>query len=360
MRLIFLTSSSSLSGGTRQAMYLARGLCGRGHELAFFVPHDAQIADLDQDLDWRRLPPRPGDWRAAVAAALPPRGEPCIVHAFHNRANKALAWWSLGWRARGCVCLGYRGVVYRPGNPLPYWSPGMDCFTVNSRACARVLRSVGLSARRTAVVPNGIPRARVVPQTPRDAMRAALGIAPGQLVLGSVAGDKPVKGVEHLLRGFALAVGQGLEARLVVVGARAGRWDALAAELGVAGRVAFTGRVENVADHLQVMDVFFLPSLSESMPNVLLEALFFGLPVVGSDVGGVPELIDDNGLLVPPADPGAIARAMAKLAADPELRRVFGRASAAKAGGFTLETKLANSVAVYNELLARRGFDARV
>lgn len=360
MRLIFITSSSSLSGGTRQAMYLARGLRGRGHELAFFVPHDAQIPELDQDLDWRHLPPRPGDWRAAVAQALPPRGEPCIVHAFHNQANKALAWWSLAWRARGCVCLGYRGVVYRPHNPLPYWSPGMDCFTVNSRACARVLHTVGLSARRMAVVPNGIPRERVTARTPREAMRAALGLTPGQLVFGSVAGDKPVKGVEHLLRGFALATGQGLDARLVVAGARPRRWEGLTRELGVAGRVVLTGRVENVADHLQVLDAFFLPSLSESMPNVLLEALFFGLPVVGSDVGGVPELIDDNGLLVPPADPEALARAMLKLAADPELRRVFGRASAAKAGGFTLETKLANSVAVYDELLARRGFPERL
>ncbi len=360
MRLIFITSSSSLSGGTRQAMYLARGLRGRGHELAFFVPHDAQIAGLDQDIDWRRLPPRPGQWRAAVAQALPPRGEPCIVHAFHNRANKALAWWSLAWRSRGCVCLGYRGVVYRPHNPLPYWSPGMDCFTVNSRACARVLRSVGLSARRMAVVPNGIPPGRVTASTPRETVRAGLGLAPGQLVLGSVAGDKPVKGVEHLLRGFALATGQGLDARLVVAGARAARWEPLAGELGVGGRAVFTGRVENVADLLQVMDAFLLPSLSESMPNVLLEALFFGLPLVGSDVGGVCEIIGDNGLLVPPADPAALARAMLKLAADPELRRVFGRASAAKARDFTLETKLANSVAVYNDLLARRGFAQRV
>lgn len=360
MRLIFMTSSSSLSGGTRQAMYLAQGLMARGHELDFFVPHDAEITGLDRSVNWRRLPEDSGAWRGAVQAALPAPGEPCVVHAFHNKANKRLAWWGLSWRRRGAVCLGYRGVIYRPHNPLPYWSPGIDCFTVNSRACARVLRSVGLPARRTAVVPNGIPRERVTPHESRDAMRAALGIQPGELVFGTVAGDKPVKGVGPLLKGFSLAVAEGMAARLVLVGARPERWAEEAEALGVADRAVFTGRVENVADHLQVMDGFILPSLSESMPGALLEALFFGLPAIGSDVGGVPELIDDNGILVPKNDPEALARAMRKLAADPELRRVFGRAGKAKAGEFTLEAKLARSVEVYNEVLARRGLRAEV
>lgn len=360
MRLMFMTSSSSLSGGTRQAMYLAQGLMEQGHDLTFLVPHDAEITGLDDRIRWVRLPERRADWRTAAQAELPPAGEPCIVHAFHNKANKKLAWWGLSWRRRGCVCLGYRGVIYRPSNPLPYWSPGVDCFTVNSEACGRVLRTVGLSRSRMAVVHNGIPQGRVTPALGRDAMREALGIAPGQLVFGSVAGDKPVKGVEYLLRGFAQAVADGLDARLVVCGARPARWDALAAELGVADRAVFTGRVENVADHLQVFDAFFLPSLSESMPNVLLEAFFFGLPCVGTDVGGVPELIDDNGLLVPRKDAAAIARAMQKMAADADLRAVWGRASRAKSTRFTLETKLRASIDLYNDLLARRGLDTRL
>jgi len=360
MRLIFITSSSSLSGGTRQAMYSAQGLRDRGHELTFFVPHDAEITGLDRGINWQRLPENPSGWRSAVESALPPAGQPCIVHAFHNKANKRLAWWGLSWRRRGCLCLGYRGVIYRPSNPLPYWSPGIDCFTVNSLACGRVLRSVGLSTRRMAVVPNGIPKSRITPQRSRDAVRSALGLEPGQLVLGSVAGDKPVKGVDVLLRGFAQAVDQGLNAKLVVAGARPERWQHIATDLGVGDHTVFAGRVENVADYLQIFDAFFLPSLSESLPNVLLEAFFFGLPVVGSDVGGVPELIDDNGLLVPRGDAPALAHAMLKLAADPELRRVFARASRAKASAYTLETKLANTVKVYNEILTRRGLDERI
>lgn len=360
MRIVYMTSSSSLSGGTRQAMYSARGLMERGHEVVFLVPHDAEITGLDQAIDWRRLPADPRGWRAEAERALPEAGQPSIAHAFHNKANKKLAWWGLSWRKRGCVCLGYRGVIYRPSNPLPYWSPGVDCFVANSQACARVLRQTGLSTRRLEVIYNGIPAARITPATERRAMQSRLGLARDLPVLGTVAGDKPVKGVEHLLKGFAQAVQDGVNAQLLLVGARGERWTGMTRELGIEDRTVFVGRVENVADHLQVMDAFFLPSIKESLPNVVLEAFFFGLPVVASNVGGLPELVHDNGLLIPPADSGAIAAAMAKVCGDPDLRKVWGRASLGKSAEFTMQAKVGRTAEVYNTLLARRGLKAEV
>lgn len=356
MKVIYMTSSSSLSGGTRQAMYQARGMMERGHDVTFFVPHNAEITGLDDGIQWIHLPEKRSEWKAEVQNALPEPGTPSIVHAFHNKANKKLAWWGLGLRKRGAVCLGYRGVIYRPSNPLPYWSPGIDCFTANSHACGKVLRSVGLPEKRLEVVYNGIPTSRITPAVSRKAMRSELGVSKTDLVFGTVAGDKPVKGVEWLLKGFAKAVQSGLDAKLVLVGARPKRWDSLAAELGITDRIFLRGRVENVADHLQAFDVFLLPSLSESMPNVLLEAFFFGLPAIASDIGGVPELVDGNGLLVPPKDPDAIARAMGK-ALDPDLRRIWSKASFAAAPQFTIDAKIRRSVEVYNLLLERRGFE---
>ncbi|BBD07848.1 glycosyltransferase family 4 protein [Desulfovibrio ferrophilus] len=360
MRIIYMTSSSSLSGGTRQAMYSARGLMDRGHNVTFLVPHNAEITGLDDRIDWRRLPEAPADWRAEAERALPEKGEPCIVHAFHNKANKKLAWWGLNWRKRGCVCLGYRGVIYRPSNPLPYWSPGIDCFVANSQACAKVLRQTGLSSKRLEVIYNGIPDSRITPLKDRHTMRSELGLKKGIPVLGTVAGDKSVKGVEFLLRGFAEAMHSGVKAQLLLVGARAERWAPLAEELGIADKALFRGRVENVADHLQVMDAFFLPSLKESLPNVVLEAFFFGLPIVASNVGGLPELVHDNGLLIPPKDSGAIAAAMTKVCHDPDLRKVWGRASQSKSVEFTMTAKVQRTADVYNMLLERRGISTEI
>lgn len=355
MRFIFMTSSSSLSGGTRQAMYLAQGLIARGHELTFFVPHNAQITGLDNRIGWRNLPEKRALWRDFVEAALPPEGEPCIAHAFHNKAQKHLTWWSLKWKKRGVVCVGYRGVIYRPNNPLPYWSPGMDCYVVNSKACGRVLRTVGCPKRKIEVIYNGVPDKRTTATISPQEMRKSLGIPEDALVLGTVAGNKPVKGMDYLLKAFAQS---GVDAHLVAVGVLEKLWKDKSTALGLTGRLHMPGRVENVADYLQIFDAFILPSLSESLPNVLIEAFGFGLPIVASAVGGVPEIVTDNGLLVPPAKVDPLAGALRRICEDHSARARWGEASLRHAAEYTLEKKVERSIEVYNRLLTRRGYPA--
>jgi glycosyltransferase involved in cell wall biosynthesis len=361
MRIVLITSSESASGGARQALYLGQGLAARGHAVTFFAPDQAASESLAGDLDFRTLPPARSGWRSAVEAALPdaPTGEPCIVQAFHNKAVKALAWWSLSWSKRGAVCLGHRGVMYRPGNPLPYWSPGMVLFTANSQACARVLRSLGVSQQRIAVVYNGIPAERVTPALDPAAMRASLGIPADAPVLGTVAGDKPVKGVDVLLKAFAALPPEHASTHLVCVGCRPERWGADITALGLSGRVHCTGRVENVADHLAALDLFVLPSRSESLPNTLMEATCLGLPAVASAVGGVPELIRGNGLLVPPEDAPALGKALSRLLADPAERARLAAASRSLAPEFSMAHKVDRMEGIFTDLLQRRGHAAR-
>ena len=357
MRIILLTSSTSLSGGTRQMAYLARGLSDADHDVTVFAPHGAQAPDLDPGLDWRDMGSRK-QWRAAVEAAMGQGGGggPFVIHAFHNKGVKALAWWGLFWKQRGAVCLGHRGVVFRPGNPLPWWSPGLDGVTANSQACAHVLGGLGVSRRRLFPLPNGIPAERVTPARPADEMRAELGLDAGTLVFGAVAGDKPVKGVDVLLSAFAALPGD-LRRRsaLVLAGCRPERWSDTARDLGIEDSCRFLGRVEHPADVLQIMDAFVLPSRSESMPNTVLEAFFFGLPVIGSAVGGVPELLDGTGLPVPPGHSEALAQAMARLAGDEALRAALSQGARAASARFTLEAKLRATLDIYGLLLHRRG-----
>ena len=360
MRIVIITSSTSLSGGTRQMAYLARGLADAGHEVTAMAPEGADAPVLDPGLDWRSMGASRKDWRGRVEAVLRSGGGggagPFVIHAFHNKGVKALAWWGLFWKQRGAVCLGHRGVVFRPGNPLPWWSPGLDGVTANSRACARVLGGLGMSRNRLFILPNGIPAERVAPMVEPGEMRHRLGLADVNFVFGSVAGDKPVKGVDVLLKAFA-ALPEGLRSRsaLVLAGCRARRWEPEARLLGIDGRCRFLGRVEHPADTLQIMDAFVLPSRSESMPNTVLEAFFFGLPVIGSTVGGVPELLEGTGLPVPPDNAGALAEAMARLAGDDALRGELSQGSRAMSQRFTLEAKLATALDIYGTLLKRRG-----
>ncbi|NHZ45479.1 glycosyltransferase family 4 protein [Desulfovibrio sp. XJ01] len=368
MHIILLTSSSTKSGGSRQALYLAEGLAERGHHVIFFTPAGATLRNLAPGIRWADLPERPAHWGAALADAFPASG-PCVVQAFHNKAVKRVAWLGLKWRLSGrkAVCAGYRGVVFRPGNPLPYWSPGMDAFVANSQACADVLRGVGVGAARVEVIRNGIPAARMECHTAPDQLRAELDL-PGldatgfklSPVIGTVAGDKDVKGVGPLLRAFAAArdasAGALAHATLVVVGVTPERWAAQCAELGIADRVRLVPPTPLVADHLRLMDLFVLPSLSESMPNTLLEAICAGLPVVASNVGGVPELLRGNGLLVPAGDVDALATALREAMAQPELRAAWAEASRNMAPEFSAATRVDRFEALYRRLLRKRGF----
>lgn len=362
MRIVFLTSATTSSGGARQALYLAEGLAGRGHAITFFTPREATVRGLSDNMRWADLPASPGGWRAALEAVMPAPGTaPCIVQAFHNKAVKRLSWYGLFWRRRGVVCAGYRGVVYRPGNPLPYWSPGLDAFVANSRACAGVLRGMGVGERRIAVIHNGIPAARLVPHRPAATVREELALSPDSPVLGCVTNDGAVKGVAPLLRAFARACARGDAApgddgsRLVVVGVSPDRWRPLCAELGIAARVRLVEHSNRVADYLQVFDVFVLPSLSESMPNTLLEAICTGLPVVATRVGGVPDLVRQNGLLVPPGDVDALAAALHEALSRPERRAAWAAGSRAMAPEFSTDIRVNRFEALYRALLRKRG-----
>lgn len=364
MHIILLTSSSTKSGGSRQALYLAEGLVERGHRVTFFTPAGATLRNLSPGIRWADLPDRTSRWDAALAAAFPENG-PCVVQAFHNKAVKRLAWLGLKWRFRGheVVCAGYRGVVFRPGNPLPYWSPGIDAFVANSEACASVLRGMGVGARRVEVIRNGIPPARMECRTAPGELRAALDLPSSGLVIGTVAGDKEVKGVAPLLRAFAatrtMARTSGesalADATLLVVGVTPERWAAQCAELGIADHVRLVPPTHLVADHLRLMDLFVLPSLSESMPNTLLEAICAGLPVVASNVGGVPELVNGNGLLVPADNVDALAAALLSAMADPARRAAWAGASRAMAPEFSSTTRVDRFETLYRRLLHQRG-----
>src|SRR5437870_13729544 len=106
----------------------------------------------------------------------------------------------------------------------------------------------------------------------------------------------------------------------------------LAARRNLNNRLIFTGERSDVPAVLQESTLSVLPSLSESFSNSLLESMAAGLPVVATNVGGNPEVVNDgeNGVLVAPADPAALSRAIAQLLESPDLRRRLGQAAREK------------------------------
>ena len=183
-----------------------------------------------------------------------------------------------------------------------------------------------LPAARLHRIPNGIDLSRFTP-------RASGQRRDGAVVIGTVAALRPEKNLARLLRAVA-AMPAALRARLVIVGDGPERpaLEALAGELGLGGRVLFTGAVEDPAPLYAEFDIFALSSDTEQMPLSVLEAMAAGLPVAATDVGDVRGMLAPaNAAHVVQADHAALAAALQRLAEDPGQRAWLGAANRAVA-----------------------------
>jgi glycosyltransferase involved in cell wall biosynthesis len=135
-----------------------------------------------------------------------------------------------------------------------------------------------------------------------------------------------------------------------------------ASALGLSERREFGGAFLDVAPTLQSTQIVAHPTLNDGRSVAVLEAMAWGRPAVASRVGGVPELVEDgvSGLLVPPGDADALARALAQLVADHALRRRLGQARRKRflAGRFSLDTVAEATLDVYRRVLREHGHAA--
>jgi glycosyltransferase involved in cell wall biosynthesis len=211
------------------------------------------------------------------------------------------------------------------------------------------------------VIRSGIDLGTVAPLAgaARRALRAAQGVADGRPVISLVQRLSPPKTPLVFLRALPRILAERPDAVAWVVGdgpLRAAAEQA-AAEAGVAARVAFLGLRKDAPDLLSASDVAVHSSLREGLPRVVLEAFAVGTPLVATAVGGVPDVVSDgvNGLLVPPDDPAALARAVLATLADPAAAADRARAGRAALQPFTARQMLDEQHALYRRLLARRG-----
>ncbi len=243
-----------------------------------------------------------------------------------------------------------------------------DRVTVPSESSRAEAVREGLRVGRLTVVRPGIDVARFRSDpASRRRTRALLGIAPDVPVVGMVARFNAGKGHDVLLRAMTVVAASRPNACCLVVGDALfpgeadwkARMLALARALGLGARVVFAGWRDDVPAILSALDVLVHPPTTpDSRPTVIMEAMAAGRPVVGSAVGGVPDLVDDGvtGVLVPPSRPEALAAALLRLLADPVARATFGAAGRARAEReFSRDSAAVAMAAVYERVLDGRG-----
>ena len=175
-----------------------------------------------------------------------------------------------------------------------------------------------------------------------------------QFTLMHISNFRPLKRVDDVVRIFA-KVRESVDARLVLVGdgPEYGRTRELVDKLGLADMVRYVGVVGDVAPILKAADVLLLPSETESFGLVALEAMASGVPVVASDVGGLPEVVEHGvtGFLAPVGDVDAMAGFCLKLLADCRSAKEYARAARARASHFDYRAIVPEYEKIYERVL---------
>ncbi len=378
-RILYLITSSGVGGAELALWQLLRRLDrSRWEPTVVSLKPPGEIATRIRALGIEVLSPGIGDETGAFAALelfLEARRLPRllggrsfdIVHSLLFRANllARLAAPRLGRPAL------INAVRVTPEEEGPWMrradrrsSRRVTCFLALSTALARELEGrLALPAGRVRAIANGVDLAEAdrALAAARPTARRQFGIFPPDIAVACVGRLHPQKGLAHLLGAFhallQTAPDLATAARRRRTGPAGTRRNG-PRSLRLGPFVRFLGTLADPWPLFAAADIFALPSLWEGMPNALLEAMAAGLPAVATAVGAVPEMVVDGreALVVPPGDAGALARALAELAARPARRREMGALARQRVEtAYRIEATVAQTERLYDELLASPG-----
>ncbi|MFZ0745164.1 MAG: glycosyltransferase family 4 protein [Terracidiphilus sp.] len=305
----------------------------------------------------------PADIRAgAQLATLLVRAKFDIVHShmfWSSLCASPIAW---ACRVPAIVETLHGGEAWRCGWKAHFWVDRAVSHFVSKHVAVSASDARFLGTRKhvpsekISTIYNGVDLRRFdTSRAARNTMRNALGLADDDVVLIMVARFHSGKGHPVLLHAMRDLLDRRASVKLICLGE--GEEEVvvrrLCHELGLARHVKIEGYQPNVAEWLQAADINVLPTYYEGLPLTVLEAMASALPTVASNVGGIPELVEDgvSGRLVPPGEPESLADALSMLLSQPELRKRMGRAAYSRVSRcFSLDQQVRNTERLYLEL----------
>ena len=236
----------------------------------------------------------------------------------------------------------------------------VDLVLPVSRQIQRSLEGGGVRPERLRTLYSGLDMTRVMDREDGKDVRRRFGIPAEALLLGTVANLFARKGYEVMFRAMPEIAAAFPPVHYLIVGSGdavyEARLRAMVKDLGLESCVHFGGFQESVYPCLAALDLYVHPALMEGFGIAVLEAMAMRKPVVATTTGGLPEIVqdDETGVLVPPGDADALARAVTRLLQDPARCRQLGEAGRARvAAHFTVETMMDSLASGYETLLRR-------
>lgn len=358
LRIVHTESSLGWGGQEIRILAESQGLIRRGHDVRLLCAPESRISV--EAANWgvpsEALPiakKRLAGLRALLEWFREHRCDLVVTHSSTDSWLAALALLALG-RPMPLVRTRHISAAV-PRDPLTRWlytRAAARVVTTGEALRRRLIEENRFPAHRIVSVPTGMDAGRFRPGE-RAAAREKLGLPADRTLVGIVATLRSWKGHGYLIEALA-RLPESVHLAIVGDGPQRAALERQVAHLALGARVRFAGDQADVLPWLRAFDIFALPSYAnEGVPQALVQAMLVELPCVTTPVGGIPEIAENErtALVVPPRDAGALAAAIARLAADPARRRELGEAARRRCvEDYSLERMLERMEALYGEV----------
>ncbi len=361
LRVVHLDTGMTLRGGQRQLLLLARGLKQRGHAQLIVCTEGSELEARAsrEGFDIFTLPAHdPAHAFGILLLRQRLQTTPFEILHSHDGRAQTLAWLaSPGMRVRRVAS---RRVTFLPSDRWSYrWKYGRTChavIAVSEYIRQLVIRS-GIPSAKIAVIQDGIviPAELPLPQQ-SGRIRDRWGFSDEEFVVGHLGAFTPEKGQDVLLDAITALQAKLPALRLALAGEGPTQKSPQMRERieALHGRVHLCGVIEDPGEFFPALDVFVMPSRSEGLGSSALLAMAYGIPVIASRVGGLPEVVTEGetGWLVAPDSPGTLADAILDADADRTRLSQFGARARINAERFAADKMVDRTEALYKSLLS--------
>jgi glycosyltransferase involved in cell wall biosynthesis len=360
IRIVHVETGMNLYGGALQVLYLLQGTSGNSEVKNILVcPDGSDVGSSAENVvsGLYRIP-MSGDLDIPFlfrTLSIIKREHPDIVHLHSRRGADTLG--GLAAKLTGTRCVLTRRVDNPEFAPLARIKYRLyDRVITISDGIRDVLVEEGVPENRIIKVPSAVDADHYGKAYDREWFQQQFGISEGMITCGVTAQLIHRKGHQYLLEAVPGIVGEVPDARFLLFGKGPleGKLRGLCDDLGITDKVAFAGFRSDLDRILGCLDLVIHPALMEGLGVSLLQAAAAGVPIVGTRVGGIPEVVVDgvNGILVPPADTDAIVQAAVKLLQDPGLAARMGSEGRRIARErFSIEAMVKGNLEVYREVM---------
>ncbi len=361
-RVIHIDTAKSWRGGQQQAAYLHQGLIRRGWDSLMVCPPESGMESWcrDNNLSFMTLPLKcEADLFSAIRmAGCICKGKHVILHAHnaHALTIALMADFLSGGKTR--VVASRRVNFSLKAKRVAQWkyrTSRLSRIVCISHEIYRVMRSHGIPEEKLTVIPSGIDVHKFDQSQRTPEFRNEFGIPEDHRIVCTVAALTGDKDYPTFLQAAKKVIQEYPAVTFIAVGdgKKAGEIRAMAEDKVLKSHIIFTGFRSDVGPFVKNSDIFVMASKKEGLGTSILDAESAGLPIIGTDAGGIPEAVrhGENGLIVPRQNPEALAQGILTLLKDEELRKEYGRKSLEVVRNFHINKTVDKHVILYEEII---------